>query len=97
MTHYRVDHQRVLGLVEQQHWLAFSSEDEFLLQACAYAGYITVTVIPAMAGKTRLGLTERGVKYLGELRAEPRSEAIKSTPPDIVLQRRASDIDGKST
>lgn len=78
MAHYRDDHERLLSLIEQQHWLAFSSEDEFLLKACVYAGYITVT---AMARRTRLGLTERGVKYLGELRAEPRSETIESTPP----------------
>ncbi|MFF7709515.1 hypothetical protein [Pseudomonas sp. NPDC007930] len=86
MPHYRDDHERLLTLVAQQRWGAFNSEDEGLLRAFVYGGFLSAKAVPGHPGKTRLSLTRRGEHYLEELQARELPE-----PAPLAPCRRAGD------
>lgn len=85
MQHYRDDHQRILELIAQQHWLAVRSDDEGLIRAFVYSGFVSAKAVRNHPGKTRLTLTQRGVIYLAELRAAERP--LPAEPVDVPRRR----------
>lgn len=92
MAHYREDHERILTLIVQRRWLAFTSEDEGLLKAFVFSGFLTASAVPGHPGKTRLSLTDRGSLYLAELRASHRLvRTLVIARPTTAPRRRASD------
>lgn len=89
MSHYREDHLRILTLIAEQRWLAFSSTDEGLLRACVYSGLVAAQAVRQHPGKTRLSLTLRGMHYLDELQSVERPPRFDVET--VVHRRRAVD------
>lgn len=82
------EHKRLLGLIREQRWFRFSSDDNVLLQSLVYAGYVTAQLMSSpSSAKTRLVLTSKGVQYLNDLYARP--ERAGSA---LHYRRRSTDV-----